>query len=145
MKNHLNFSQLLFLSRNGANEFLHKYFDFPHLIDSFFSHMKDFFLSSEIQFDILHPFWSTELTKETQSSQISINGCPLGELFILHHSVYDKSSLVYYSSTGLLEITVLSENLFHEYSINDYIALIHELSAMLIGEKAFYEQLHRKK
>lgn len=144
MKNQLNYSQLVFLSRNGANGLLTQYFNFPSLIDSFFYHLKDFFLSSQIQFEVLHPFWSTELTKEMQSSQIAINGRPLGELFILHHSVYDKSSLVYYSSTGLLEINVLNEFLFPEYTINDYLALIHELSSMLIGEKSFYEHLHGK-
>lgn len=143
MKNVLNLSQLLFLSHNGNNELISNYFDFDFLLDSFFTHIQDFFDSSNMTLHIHTPLWSHELSSDSQTTPISLNNTELGNLSILHPSIYEISSLVYNSSTGLLEIIILSEQLFLSYSINDYLSILNEFAAMLIGEKAFYDHLNK--
>lgn len=144
MKNSLNLSQLMLLSRNGPDSELSLYYDFANLTEIFFSHIQEFFGFSNIKFEILEPLFSFEFDEPQQSTLISINGTELGELSLFHNSFYTFSSLVYYSSTGLLETIVLNESLFLQYSVNNYIALIHEFSSMLLGEKAFYDHLNSK-
>ncbi|PGK51559.1 hypothetical protein CN918_27595 [Priestia megaterium] len=145
MKNKLGLSQIIMLSKNGVNAPLLTYFDFDGLIDSFFTHLSDFFLSSNMEFKVLEPFLSHDFQEKQQSTSISLSGTKLGELCLSHNSIYDFSSLVYYSSTGLLETFVLNESLYTTYTINDYLAILHEFSSMLLGEKAFYDHLNLPK
>jgi len=145
MKNKLGLPQLIMLSKNGVNAPLLTYFDFDGLIDNFFIHLSDFFMTSKMEFKALEPFLSHDFQEKQQSTPISLNGTKLGELFLSHNSIYDFSSLVYYSSTGLLETFVLNESLYSTYTINDYLAILHEFSSMLLGEKAFYDHLNLPK
>ena len=145
MKNKLGLPQLVLLSKNGVNAPLLTYFEFEGLVDNFFTHLYEFFISSNIEFRALEPFLSHDFHQKQQSTPISLNGTKLGELVLSHNSIYDFSSLVYYSSTGLLETFVLNESLHTTYTINDYLAILHEFSSMLLGEKAFYDHLNLPK
>lgn len=136
-----NLSQLLFLLNNQKNPNVSKIIPKEDFAFVFIDHLTEHFSKNHMTFRILVPFIDPEMEKE-QETVLSIDGIEVGELHLLFNSFFDDSSLVYYSPSGLLEIILVEFDSYEDFSVSDYILLLNEVGALLIGEKHLYQSMH---
>jgi hypothetical protein len=135
-----NLSQLIFLLNNDKNAYLAKYVSKEDFLFVFIEHLIEFFKKNKSEFNILEPLLDPILEKEQQTI-LSVDGIEVGELHLLFNSFFDESSLVYYSPSGLLELNLFEFEDYIEFEISDYILLINEFAALLMGEKNLYQKM----
>lgn len=139
--NNPNLSQLLFLLNNQKNPNVSKVIPKEDFAFSFIDHLTEHFSKNRMEFRILIPFIDPELEKE-QETVLAIDGIEVGELHLLFNSFFDDSSLVYYSPSGLMELFLMEFENYEDFSLSDYILLLNEFAALLIGEKLLYQNMN---
>lgn len=132
-------SQLHFYTHRNQETYLHSLIEEEEFIFSFLKHLMEYFQQHHAHFRILEPLLDPSMTPE-QETVLCIDGVEVGELHLLFNSIFNVSSLVYYSPSGLLELFLLEFEDYKNLTCSDYLLLIHEFSALLMGEKNLYEQ-----
>lgn len=134
-----NLNQLYLLIENNKNHQLNRFVDNNDFLFLFLQHLKELYQQSGYTFKVLDPFFEPNFIEE-QDSTISINDIEIGDICLLCNSFLEPSSLVYYSPSGFLEVNFMDFEEFETLSISDYIVLLHEVSAMLIGQFLLYKK-----
>jgi len=138
-----SFSQLSLILKNDTDFKLSKLVDKDYFIVAFVEHMKEHFKNMKKQFSILTPLLDP-CFEEEQCTTIFLDEIELGELCLIHNSVTEISSLVYSSSSGLIEIVIFESSDYEETTVSDYLLMMHEFSSMIVGEHLLYKEIKKK-
>lgn len=111
-------------------------------IFSFLEHLTEHFNKQNMVFRILEPLLDPEMEKE-QQTVLAINQIEVGELHLLFNSIFDETSLVYYSPSGLMELYLLDFHEYESYKLSDYMLLLNEFGALIYGEKLLYDRFRQ--
>lgn len=141
--NYPNLNQLLLLADNKKNVPLEKLFNKDYFFIMFIEHLYEHFSFMNRHFQILEPLLDPELDDE-QFTTVALDDIELGEVSLLNNSFFDVSSLVYSSPTRLIQSTLLDFEQFDRLTLSDYLSIMNEFSAILIGEKIYYEKRIKK-
>jgi len=136
-----NFPQLSFFLQNEPDFPIHKLIERDYFFIAFIEHIKEHFHYLQKQFTILVPLLDPFFEEKEQKTTLSLDQIELGELCLLFNSISTNSSLVYSSTSGLLETIVFDYKDYETLSISKYIVLLHEFSAMILGEQLLYQQI----
>lgn len=136
-------SQLSLIVKNDTDFRLSKLVEKEYFIVAFVEHLKEHFKQINRHFSILIPLLDP-CFEEEQYTTISVDGLELGELCLIHNSLTDNSSLVYSSTSGLLETIIFDSSDYEDTSISEYLLMLHEFSSIIIGESVLYKEIKKK-
>ena len=136
-------SQLHLTARHRPAAVLHAMIAEEEFIFSFLTHLTEHFQQQRVVFRVLQPLLDPSMVQE-QETVLSIDGVEVGELHLLFHSIFNESSLVYYSPSGLLELFLFEYEDYETLTCADYLLIIHEFAALLQGEKNLYDTRQKR-
>lgn len=135
--------QLSLVIKNDTDFKLHRLISKDMFIFAFIDHLKEYFKQINKEFKIMTPLFDP-IFKEEQSTNISIDKIELGELNLtFNNSLGELSSLVYYSTSGLLETNLIYFEEYDDYDVSEYLLLLHEFSSTIVGESILYNEIKK--
>lgn len=137
-----NIPQLIFKAQGSKKKLISGFVEDKEFIFFLLSHLKNYFNDLDLNFSLTDPLLDPTLETE-QNSSLTLNGFEIGEISLNYNSIFDEVSLVYYSSSGFLKTTIIDSDSFERLTINDYLILLHEFSAILRSEYDLYINFHK--
>lgn len=137
-----NLEQMSFVLKNDTDFRLDKLLHKDYFIVAFVEHLKEYFEQIEKRFSILIPLLDPSFGEE-QLTTIALDGVELGDFHLLNNSVNEAASLVYSSTSGLLETSIVDFSIYEELHVSDYLLLLHEFSSMIVGESILYKEIKK--